>query len=157
MIGPVLFCGDPHSQFHHINRVATELRASTVVLLGDMQAQRPLDQELQPLLEGGIPVLFIAGNHDTDHESSFVNLWDSKLAHCNIHGKVAVLPDGRRIAGLCGCFAKECGIPSSRPRHGFAIAGITRRQRHGKLAGETASQCATGHRYTPTNLTSSPT
>ena len=112
MTGPVLFCGDPHSRFGHINRVTIELRASTVVLLGDMEAQRSLDQELQPLLAAGIPVLLIAGNHDTDHESSFVNLWDSKLAHCNIHGKVAVLPDGRRIAGLSGVFRESVWNPT---------------------------------------------
>ena len=128
MTGPVLFAGDPHGKFRHINRAGTELRASAVVLLGDMEAQRPLDQELQPLLEAGIPVLFIAGNHDTDHESSFVNLWDSKLAHCNINCKVAVLPDGRRIAGLSGVFRESVWNPKlptppnfrNRPEHAKA-------------------------------------
>lgn len=111
MIGPVLFCGDPHGKVRLINRAGTELSASAVVLLGDMEAQRPLDQELQPLLAAGIPVLLIAGNHDTDHEASFVNLWDSKLASCNIHGRVVVLPDGRRIAGLSGVFRESVWNP----------------------------------------------
>ena len=112
MTGPVLFAGDPHGKFHHINRAGTELRASVVVLLGYMEAQRPLDQELQPLLDAQIPVYWIAGNHDSDKESSLVNLLDSKLAANNIDGRVVVLPDGRRLAGLAGVFRASVWYPS---------------------------------------------
>lgn len=112
MTGPVLFAGDPHGKFHHINRAGTELRASAVVLLGDMEAQRPLDQELQPLLDAQIPVYWIAGNHDSDKESSLVNLLDSKLTANNIDGRVVVLPDGRRLVGLAGVFRTSVWYPS---------------------------------------------
>ena len=112
MTGPLLFAGDPHSRLHHINRAGTELRASAVVLLGDMEAQRPLDQELQPLLDAAIPVFWIAGNHDSDKPQSLIHLLDSKLAANNIDGRVAVLPDGRRIAGLAGVFRASVWYPS---------------------------------------------
>lgn len=104
MTGPVLFAGDPHGKFHHINRAGIHSKASAVVLLGDMEAQRPLDQELQPLLDAGIPVYWIAGNHDTGKEPSFVHLVDSKLAANNIAGRVVALPDGRKLVGLPGIF-----------------------------------------------------
>lgn len=104
MTGSVLFCGDPHAKFHHVNRTAVAVRASAVVLLGDMEAQRPLDQELQPLLDAGISVYWIAGNHDSDKELSLVNLLGSKLSAGNIDGRVVTLPDGRTLAGLAGIF-----------------------------------------------------
>jgi hypothetical protein len=104
MNGPVLFCGDPHGKFRHIVKAGTELHASAVVLLGDMESARPLDEELQLLLDARIPVYLIHGNHDTDSEINFVNLWDNKLAANNIDCRVVVLPDGRRLAGLAGVF-----------------------------------------------------
>lgn len=119
MTGPVFFCGDPHSRFDHINLVGTELRASAVVLLGDMEAKRPLDEELQPLLDARIPVYWIAGNHDSDKESSLVNLLDNKLAANNIGGRVVVLPDGRRLAGLGGIFRESVFDPFQRAPPNF--------------------------------------
>lgn len=100
--GPVLYCGDPHGQFDHIVKAARELQPSAIVLLGDMQAQRPLEAEL-----GGIDpdsVFLIHGNHDTDSDSDFDNLWGSPLASRSIDGRVVTLPSGLRMAGLGGIF-----------------------------------------------------
>lgn len=112
MTGPVLFAGDLHSRFHHLNRAGTELCASAVVLLGDMEAKRPLDQELQPLMDANIPVYWILGNHDGDRSESLENLLDSKLAANNIGGRVVVLPDGRKLLGLNGIFRGSLWDPS---------------------------------------------
>jgi hypothetical protein len=38
----------------------------TVIFLGDLQAQRPLEEEVKLLIDAGIAVWFIHGNHDTD-------------------------------------------------------------------------------------------
>lgn len=59
----VLYCGDPHGQFRHILRAAAELNPSAVVLLGDLEPQRPLHEELEAI---AFKTWFIHGNHDTD-------------------------------------------------------------------------------------------
>ena len=106
-----LYCGDPHGRFDHINRAANHVRAATVVLLGDMEAQRPLELELGPLLEGNIEVFWIPGNHDSDSDAAYSTLWNSKLADRNIHGRVVMMRNGQRIAGLGGVFREVVWYP----------------------------------------------
>ncbi len=100
-LGPVLYVGDPHGHLGHITQCANDLRASAVVLLGDIQPKQPLHVELKGILDR---VWFIHGNHDTDSKQDFEYLWDSRLADRNVHGRVVVLPDGTRLAGLGGVF-----------------------------------------------------
>lgn len=101
MSGPVLFCGDPHGQFRHIIKAATELHASAVILLGDMEPKQPLHIELAAIAD---KIWFIHGNHDTDSDQNFVHVWESQLAERNIQGRVVELPNGIRIGGLGGVF-----------------------------------------------------
>lgn len=112
MSGPILLCGDPHGRFDHIVRAAHETQASAVILLGDLQPRRALHLEL-----GGVAQMtwFIHGNHDTDSEEGFRNVWDSKMAERNLHGRVARLPDGTRVAGLGGIFRSKVWMPPKRP------------------------------------------
>ena len=113
MNGPILFCGDPHGQFRHITKAATELHASAVILLGDMEPQRPLHTELAAIAD---KIWFIHGNHDTDSDQNFVHTWESQLAERNIHGRVVELPNGIRIGGLGGVFRGlvwHPGLPTS--------------------------------------------
>lgn len=105
----VLYCGDPHGEFRHIIRAAEELPASAVILLGDLEPQRPLHEELASIAS---KVWFIHGNHDTDSDSNWSNLWESRLADRNIHGRVVSLPDGTRLAGLGGVFRESVWHPS---------------------------------------------
>lgn len=63
----ILFCGDPHGQFDHIIEAVQEHRPAAVILLGDVQAQRPLEVELASILDK-TENWFIHGNHDTDTE-----------------------------------------------------------------------------------------
>ncbi len=105
----VLYCGDPHGEFGRILRVAEELQASAVVLLGDLEPQRPLHEELDSIAS---KVWFIHGNHDTDSDSNWSNVWESALADRNIHGRVVTLPDGTRLAGLGGVFRGSVWYPS---------------------------------------------
>lgn len=112
--GPVLYCGDPHGNFAHVLKVASHLRPSAVILLGDMEAQAPVHEMLAPIAD---ITWWIPGNHDTDSNDSFVNLFEGSLAPRNIHGRVVQLPDGTRVAGLGGVFRESVWYPS---RHGAA-------------------------------------
>lgn len=86
--------------------------ASAVVLLGDMEPQRPLHLELAPLLERRVPVWFIHGNHDADSDDLWARVWGSDLADHNVHGRVIELPNGQRLAGLGGVFRESVWYPS---------------------------------------------
>ena len=104
----ILYCGDPHGRFDHILQAAARERATAVILLGDMQTGRPLDEELAPMAD---KVWFIHGNHNTDSNEHWERLWQSPLAGRSLHGRVATLPDGTRIAGLGGVFRESVWYP----------------------------------------------
>jgi predicted phosphodiesterase len=107
---PVLFCGDPHGQFEHIVCAALNLNACAVILVGDMEAVRPLHVELRGITDR---VWFVHGNHDTDHESNWSAVWESDLRDRNLHGVVTVLPNGLKAAGLGGVFRERVWNRSS--------------------------------------------
>ncbi len=107
----ILFCGDPHGKFDAIVRAAVEHAASAVVLLGDLQPIKPLCIELADIAE---KVWFIHGNHDTDSERDFVNVFEDDLADRSLHGRVITFPDGTRVAGLGGVFRAAVWDPPRR-------------------------------------------
>ena len=111
-MSPTLFCGDPHGQFRQIIQAATQTRASAVVLLGDLEPKRPLEAELAALLECSVPVFWIGGNHDADSDDLWRMTWGSNLANRCVHGRVVVLPDGQRLAGLSGVFRESVWYPT---------------------------------------------
>ena len=121
----ILFCGDAHGKFDYIVHAALEHDAAAVVLLGDLQPIRPLHVELASIRDR---VWFIHGNHDTDSVRDFENVFDCEISDRNIHGGVAVLPDGTRLAGLGGIFRSRVwdpganGAPRFRTRADFARA-----------------------------------
>jgi len=127
-MGPVLFCGDPHGAFRHIIEKAGHTKASAVILLGDMEPERPLHLELAPLLERKVPIWFIHGNHDADSDELWMRVWGSELAERNVHGQVIELPDGRRVAGLGGVFREAVWYPTEMAARGGAPAFRTRRE-----------------------------
>jgi len=96
----ILFCGDPHGRFDQINRLARERRPAAMVLLGDFDLARPLEQEIAEAA-ALCRILHIHGNHDTDSEAAHDHLWHSALAEHSIHGRVVEV-GGLRIAGLGG-------------------------------------------------------
>lgn len=105
----ILFCGDPHGQFGHIIEAVQAHQPTAVILLGDMQAQRPLHIELEPIL-GQTEIWFIHGNHDTDSEADHDHLFGSAMADRNLHGRVVEIA-GLRIAGLGGAFRGKVWTP----------------------------------------------
>ena len=105
----ILFCGDPHGEFGHIVQTVQEHRPAAVILLGDLQARRPLEVELAPILSS-TQIWFIHGNHDTESESGHDNLFLSALAGKNLHGRVVEIA-GLRVAGLGGIFRSKVWAP----------------------------------------------
>lgn len=105
----IFFCGDPHGNFAHIINSVLTYRPAGVILLGDLQAQHPLEVELDEILNK-TEIYWIPGNHDTDSEQEYNNLFQSALADRNIHGRVVEI-DGIRIAGLGGVFRSKIWKP----------------------------------------------
>ncbi len=75
----ILMFGDVHGNFDHVLRVVDEHAPKAIILLGDVQAQRPMEQELADVLDK-TEVWFIHGNHDTDSQADYNNLFGSALA-----------------------------------------------------------------------------
>lgn len=102
--GEILFCGDPHGRFEHINRTARERKPAAMVLLGDYDLQEPLDVVLEEAARH-TEIWWIAGNHDFDSAINHDCLLTSanRLLERNLHGRVVEVA-GLRIAGLGGTF-----------------------------------------------------
>ena len=105
----IYFFGDTHGNFEHVLEAVEQDRPAAVVFLGDLQAQRPLEVELATVL-GMTDVWFIHGNHDTDSDADYDNLFGSTLAGKNLHGRVVEV-DGLRVAGLGGIFRSQVWMP----------------------------------------------
>jgi predicted MPP superfamily phosphohydrolase len=107
----IFFCGDNHSHFGHIIEAVHQHRPDAIVLLGDIEAQRPLEQELAQIMDL-TAVWWIPGNHDTDSQANHDNLFGSALADRNLHGRVVEIA-GLKVAGLGGVFRGEIWYPDS--------------------------------------------
>ncbi|CAM3831648.1 metallophosphoesterase [Polaromonas hydrogenivorans] len=110
----IFFCGDMHGSFAHIIQAVHDHQPDAIVLLGDLQAPRPLEVELAEIL-GRTEVWLIHGNHDTDSEADHDHLFGSSLAGRNLHGRVETVA-GVRIAGLGGVFRGNVWSPPG-PAH----------------------------------------
>ena len=125
----LIFFGDPHGDFRPVIRAVQRYRPEAIILLGDLQARQPLQVELEPILDL-TEVRFIHGNHDTDLEPHHDNLWQSDLAHCNLHGRVVTVA-GYQVAGLGGIFRESIwdpGLPMLEAK--FLSADKLRRHMH---------------------------
>lgn len=105
----ILFGGDPHGDFEPIVRAVEAYSPQAVVLLGDFNLERSLEQELSTILDK-TEVWFIPGNHDADQDRWYDHLFGSELAHRNLHGRVAEI-DGKLVAGLGGVFREKIWMP----------------------------------------------
>lgn len=152
----LFFCGDTHGEFQHVIDAVKLHRPAAIIFLGDVQAKRPLQVELQEII-GLIEVWFIHGNHDTDSDADYDHLFSSELADRNLHGRVVEI-GGYRIAGLGGVFRGQVWMPPNDPkfdsqedyaRHGgkgnLWRGGLTRKHRstifpidYASLAGQEA-------------------
>ena len=131
----IVFVGDIHQQWQQVELglAALETLPRAAVLLGDMQCHRPLDELAAPLLDRGIAVHWIFGNHDNDGgPEMWANLVEPernpRTAPGALHAKVVEIA-GLRVAGLGGTFRPRVWEPPDPPRlH-------NRKQLAGDLAG----------------------
>lgn len=110
----ILFCGDPHGDFKPIVRAVKTHSPQAVILLGDMDLERSLDEELSDIVDK-TEVWFIPGNHDGDCDLWYDNLFKSRFSDRNLHNRVVEI-DGRRVAGLGGIFREKIWRPPAKPR-----------------------------------------
>lgn len=107
----ILFHGDPHGNLNTLRSDIERDRPDAVILLGDQMLDRPLEEEMRGI---ETPVFWIHGNHDTDTESYYSNLFDSPYP--SLDGRVLPI-QGVTVAGLGGVFQKRVWHPNSVPRH----------------------------------------
>jgi len=123
----LVFIGDIHQLWSFVDRglAALPQKPKAAVLLGDIQCDRPLDTVAAPLLDRGIAVHWIHGNHDSDGGPE---MWrnlvspdrNPRTAAGALHGRVRTI-DGLRVAGLGGTFRPRVWLPPAIPRlHGRA-------------------------------------
>jgi Icc-related predicted phosphoesterase len=105
----LMFFGDPHGDLDPVIAAVERFQPEVIVLLGDIQARRPLHVELSPILDL-TEIWFIHGNHDTDSDADYDNLWGSELATRNLHGRIVEIA-GYKVAGLGGIFRSKIWDP----------------------------------------------
>jgi len=117
-----VFIGDIHQQWDCIERglAALPRPPRAAVLLGDIQCNHPLDRLATPLLDRGIAVHWIFGNHDGDGgPEMWANLAEParnpRTAAGALHARVLEI-DGLRVAGLGGIFRPRVWEPPAPPR-----------------------------------------
>lgn len=106
----LLFAGDPHGNFKPLIRAALKEKPTAVIMLGDYDLERPLIEELGAVLNAGIRVYWIPGNHDGDMELWYCNLFGGISGLWNLHGRVVDI-GGVRVAGLGGVFREKVWFP----------------------------------------------
>lgn len=111
----ILLYGDPHGDFRPLIDAVEQHAPKAVILLGDLQPARPLDIELETIL-ADTGVWFIHGNHDTDSEQDYDNVFESGLRDRNLDGRVVEIA-GHRVAGLGGVFRGKVWLPPAEPVH----------------------------------------
>lgn len=111
MLEDILFYGDPHGGFEPLFDAVARRRPAAVILLGDMGAEESLDRVIAPVIEATCgQVWWIPGNHDADRPDLYHNVFSSKLADRNLHGRVAEVA-GVRVGGLGGVFRGKVWYP----------------------------------------------
>ena len=104
----LVFIGDIHQNWADVKSGLSSLPAPprAAVLLGDIECAEPLDVVALSLLERGVSVYWIHGNHDYDTGAEmWANLADPnrnpRTAAGALHGRIVDI-EGVRVAGLGG-------------------------------------------------------
>jgi len=114
------FAGDPHGDFRPLLQAAQKAiqqgnPPAAVILLGDLDLDRPLEEMVAPLRSSSIEIWWIHGNHDCDRAEWYDRLFESGLKEQGLHGRVVEIA-GLRVAGLGGVFRERVWRPPNPPR-----------------------------------------
>lgn len=148
----ILMFGDIHGNVDHILPAVLSEKASAIILLGDIQAQMPLHEELAEVMKV-TEVYWIFGNHDNDSKEDYVNLFESKLADRNLHGRIVEI-DGLKVAGLGGIFREHIWRPvpvTTEPIHvSYAAfeANLKSQYQYGKICKQRRANELSKHKTT---------
>ncbi|MCZ8312352.1 MAG: metallophosphoesterase family protein [Magnetospirillum sp.] len=112
----ILFAGDPHADFRLIVRAALARKPDCVVLLGDCDLARPLHVEMKPVIDAGIPIHWIPGNHDYDTEAFHDHLFLSDIKKANLHRRIS-FAGKLSMTGLGGVKNARAWDDQDRPVH----------------------------------------
>ncbi|MFN2349619.1 MAG: metallophosphoesterase [Thioalkalivibrio sp.] len=111
----IIFYGDPHGNFSGLLQAAEVQGPAAVVILGDMGLKdAPMDQVLAPLVDAGIEVVWVPGNHESDTVREHDHVFHCALGDHNLHGRVLEVA-GLRMAGLGGVFRGKVWYPDMTP------------------------------------------
>lgn len=110
----ILFAGDPHGNFAPVIDAVKKHQPKAVVLLGDYDLKKPLEEYLSSILSE-TKIWWVPGNHDFEPPEHYHNLFSSSLSGQSIHLKVVTI-DGLRIAGLGGIFLGRVWYPPNKPK-----------------------------------------
>lgn len=115
--GNVWLCGDVHGDLRTLQRALKQVPVlpQAVILLGDLDPPEPVGHWLAPIAAQRIDIWFIHGNHETDTDAAFLDMFHAPGAERNINGRVVDVA-GLRIAGLGGVFREEVWYPPA-PAH----------------------------------------
>lgn len=109
----IYLLGDVHGSIDHLLPLIEAQRPEALIFLGDIESPVDFGRYVSEL-EAISPVWWIPGNHDTDRLASFANLFGSRLAERNLHGRVVDIA-GVRVAGLGGVFRSRIWAPPDAP------------------------------------------
>ncbi|WP_305908955.1 metallophosphoesterase [Methylomarinum sp. Ch1-1] len=129
----ILFAGDPHGDFAPLIRAVLTQKPEAVVLLGDYDLEKPLQDYLRPIVDV-TEIWWIAGNHEFEHPDKHRYLFDSSLADNGLHLQVKDVA-GLRIAGLGGIFLGRVWYPPNRPRWKSKSHFLSQQPSHVRTAG----------------------
>jgi hypothetical protein len=139
----ILFFGANHGQSGTSSQPSSREKTTSIVLLGDVQAQRPLEVELATILNKTIIRFFIHGNHDTDSDFDF--RVQVEVADANLDGRVEEIA-GVRIADLGGSFRRKIWSPLEPPTSTATPTGKSAATTRATAATSTRSRSACAHR-----------
>lgn len=118
----LIFIGDIHGNWAEVEAGLASLASppEAAVLLGDIESTAPLDELAAPLLDRGVAVYWIHGNHDYDGgPQMWANLAaperNRRTGAGSLHGQVVEI-EGVRVAGLGGVFLPQVWPAKGRAR-----------------------------------------
>lgn len=129
----VLFFGDTHGHFDHVNDYVRTYKPESIVFLGDLQPKQHLHDMFKDI-DRTSQVWFIHGNHDADTEHQEKLMFKSPWACRNINGKVITLPSGLRLCGLGGVFRGEIWMPPMEEKFNSWTAYVKERKHKSNFA-----------------------